>query len=326
MRFAIVLLLSMTLCFGSSHREAPNGALDQQASIKDFFAFVSYDDPGKVTFIMDVNGFLAPAARGEVFPFGPGVVYAIHANDAAVETSFEFRFKTIADGPSQRQTYSVAMIRGGERTDMSGDNALCASGTKPYDIGKGVRVWAGLADDPSFIDLAAMTDPKNVRKVLTAAQDASLSNSSPDAMAGFNVNAIAIEVPVGLIASKSAMIEAWATTSRPKLTVKLTAGAAAAGMVEIQRMGSPEGGVLRLDTSVAPSEAAARNRLGLLSGDKAGYPNGRRLSDDVIDIAMRRADGSGLALGDGVNSNDVPFQETFPYLARAHEAVAARKP
>jgi hypothetical protein len=82
---------------------------------------------------------------------------------------------------------------------------------------------------------------------------------------------------------------------------------------------------LRLNTSVRPADAASRSRLGLLAGDSSGFPNGRRVSDDVTDIALRVVAGA-LAgapyntyrLGDGVNVNDAPFQETFPYVAFAN--------
>ena len=68
------------------------------------------------------------------------------------------------------------------------------------------------------------------------------------------------------------------------------------------------------------------SRLGLLAGDPAGFPNGRRLFDDVTDIALRAVAGvfnpafniaPNNRLGDGVNVNDAPYRTTFPYLADA---------
>jgi hypothetical protein len=84
----------------------------------------------------------------------------------------------------------------------------------------------------------------------------------------------------------------------------------------------PVADLLRLNTSIRPtSDAGSRSRLGVLGGDNAGFPNGRRVSDDVTDIALRVVAGAlaGLSyrLGDGVNVNDVPYQETFPYVAWA---------
>ncbi|QZY29596.1 DUF4331 domain-containing protein [Nocardioides coralli] len=61
------------------------------------------------------------------------------------------------------------------------------------------------------------------------------------------------------------------------------------------------------------------NRLGVLEGDAQGFPNGRRLADDVIDIALQVVEGELVGspndLGDGVDRNDVAFGDTFPYLA-----------
>jgi hypothetical protein len=77
---------------------------------------------------------------------------------------------------------------------------------------------------------------------------------------------------------------------------------------------------LRLNLSIAPTAPVGQGkRLGVLDGDLAGWPNGRRLEDDVIDIAERAVGGAlighALPLGDGVDANDVPYQQTFPYAA-----------
>ncbi|MVO89615.1 DUF4331 domain-containing protein [Streptomyces sp. p1417] len=74
---------------------------------------------------------------------------------------------------------------------------------------------------------------------------------------------------------------------------------------------------LRLDTSTKPT--AAPKRLGVLDGDNGGYPNGRRLSDDVVDISLQVVQGELVGqkndLGDAVDVNDRPFGKAFPYLA-----------
>jgi hypothetical protein len=82
--------------------------------------------------------------------------------------------------------------------------------------------------------------------------------------------------------------------------------------------------LLRLNMAIAPS--ASPNRLGLLAGQADGFPNGRRLGDDVVDIELRAlAGGTPLTpafnvspnnlLGDGVDQNDKSFLPTFPYVA-----------
>jgi hypothetical protein len=95
----------------------------------------------------------------------------------------------------------------------------------------------------------------------------------------------------------------------------------------IAASGTPAGPIadlLRINTGVPPTPPHKAHRLGLLAGDGAGFPNGRRLADDVVDIALRVVVGGVLAgkqcgathttscnvfpnnvLGDGVNVNDV---------------------
>jgi Domain of unknown function (DUF4331) len=79
--------------------------------------------------------------------------------------------------------------------------------------------------------------------------------------------------------------------------------------------------LMRLNVAIPPSKKP--NRFGVIGGDLAGYPNGRRLADDIVDISLRVVAGvlvSGFniapnnQLGDGVDANDVPFQPDFPYL------------
>jgi hypothetical protein len=84
--------------------------------------------------------------------------------------------------------------------------------------------------------------------------------------------------------------------------------------------------MLRLNTSVAPADGDINNdnRLGVLGGDVQGFPNGRRLPDDVVDIELQVVAGALVnpdnfaPLSQGVPNNDLPFLDTFPYLAQPH--------
>ncbi|HEV2864547.1 MAG TPA: DUF4331 domain-containing protein [Pyrinomonadaceae bacterium] len=91
--------------------------------------------------------------------------------------------------------------------------------------------------------------------------------------------------------------------------------------------------LMRLNVAVPATAPGSVNRLGVIGGDLGGYPNGRRVGDDVVDITFRVAAGvllpgnacaGGTAncnqapnnqLGDGVTQNDKPFRTSFPYLA-----------
>ena len=74
---------------------------------------------------------------------------------------------------------------------------------------------------------------------------------------------------------------------------------------------------IKINLGVPPT--AAPNRLGVLGGDLQGYPDGRRLTDDVVDIDLQvvagALKGNKVPLGDGVNANPVPFLSHFPYLS-----------
>lgn len=99
--------------------------------------------------------------------------------------------------------------------------------------------------------------------------------------------------------------------------------------------GAAQADLMRLNTAIAAVSpmSGGYSRLGVIAGDLGGYPNGRRVGDDVTDISFRVAAGILLpgnacaggtascnqapnnALGDGVNANDRPYRTTFPYLA-----------
>ncbi len=95
--------------------------------------------------------------------------------------------------------------------------------------------------------------------------------------------------------------------------------------------------MMRLNTSIAPVAIGAQNALGVAAGDNAGFPNGRRPGDDVVDLSLRVAMGAlcvltgptdtlavgckpsdapagGLALTDGVRKTSLNYLATFPYL------------
>jgi hypothetical protein len=80
--------------------------------------------------------------------------------------------------------------------------------------------------------------------------------------------------------------------------------------------------MLRLNLNVAPCEPGTceeYSTLGVIGGDVAGFPNGRRLADDVLDIALQVVEGELIGnpndLGDGVGADDREFSATFPYVS-----------
>jgi len=114
------------------------------------------------------------------------------------------------------------------------------------------------------------------------------------------------------------------TTGRDDLVAVLLTG-----VPGLNFTGPTKADLLRLNTGIAPD--GSEDPLGALAGDFQGYPNGRRLGDDVTDIEVRAlacgygpilAAALGLCnlspnniLGDGVNANENAFLGSFPYVA-----------
>lgn len=122
------------------------------------------------------------------------------------------------------------------------------------------------------------------------------------------------------------------------------------GPINLNKTGSTVADMLRVNTGIKPNADGAcvfgvegggtPKRLGVLEADLCGFPNGRRLMDDVVDIELRAvADGYGpvvnsfygsltpdLApndtIGDGVDENDVWFLTTFPFIAPPNQGYA----
>jgi hypothetical protein len=278
---ALLLLVPASL-LASSHREAPITALDHSANVTDWYAFVSYDHPDRVTYILNVDPFLEPSNGPNYFPFDLNVLYQMKIDnnrDGIEDIVFEFRFTTEirmpdvftgfvggidgippitaldgngSQGLNLRQHYTVTMIKNGQRTDLTGGRTLYALPTNvgprtmpdytslfeqaQYDLGNGIRVFAGTVDDPFFIDLGAAFDSLNFRMgvggVLSEQEDNDdTDNFAADAVAGFNVNSIVLEVPITMLTQdgqmhgpgdKRAVIGSYGATSRQKMAVRRT--------------------------------------------------------------------------------------------------------
>lgn len=171
------------------------------------------------------------------------------------------------------QTYTVELVTPTQRLQLNNGQTLYAVPTNVgprtmpnyaalrqqgvYTLLNGVRVFAGTVADPFFIDLGAAFDSLNFRQaagggVLSAAVDADdTHNYAPNALAGFNVNTIALEVPITMLtvdgkvhpaSDKEAVIGSYGTTSRRRLNVLREAGnigSAGGNWAQVQRMSNP---------------------------------------------------------------------------------------
>ena len=396
----------------SSHREAPLISGTPQYDTTDLYAFRSPEKQSTVTLVANWLPFEEPAGGPNFYSFATDAQYDIHIDnnaDAKPDVTFRWTFKDhyvtkdtflAATGPvtsltdknlNYYQTYKLVRIKNGRtktivrkkrvapsnigQASMPNYAALRAQATtRPT---KGVKSFAGQAEDPFFLDL----------RVFDLLYGGDLSEAGDDTLAGYNVQSVALQVPQSWLAkrgnaTKNPVIGTWTTTQKKSANGKYR---------QVSRLGNPlvnevvlplkvkdafnasrptqDGAALKYVThpelpklveavygidapktprddlvsvfltgvkglnkargKVTPSEqlrlnmstpvAATPNRLGVIGGDTQGFPNGRRLGDDVIDIALQVVEGelvgSANDLGDGVDANDVAFGTTFPYLA-----------
>jgi hypothetical protein len=99
------------------------------------------------------------------------------------------------------------------------------------------------------------------------------------------------------------------------------------GIPKVTFTGNTFADELRINLAVPP--AASPNRMGVLGGDNAGFPNGRRLGDDVVDIEEQAVagflKGKKLPLGDGVDRDADGYLKRFPYVMTPHQGYANEK-
>jgi hypothetical protein len=402
----------------SSHREAPMISEDPTADNTDLYAFRSPDKPNTLTIISNFIPAEDPAAGPNYYTFSPRARYNIHIDrtgDGRADIIYRFRFKS---KPGQlflgntEQRYTV------ERLTPSGRSQIVARGmTPPNNIGPrtlmgrdyrqlaqsrvtnlrgGGQVFAGQRDDAFFADIGAIFDLLAIRKG-TGDQ-----GGGKDFFAGYAVHALALQIPISQLDTKSHVIGIWSSTERQMVRIHDDGNAAmrwmqvsrlgnplvneviipttmkdlwnsrkpagdksfakyyrtpilAKVMNQLYKLGVPEtnrkdlvavlltgvndpklnytgptlADMLRVNLSIPVTPPNDFKRLGVLAGDLQGFPNGRRLGDDVVDIAERAVAGAlvgkNVPLGDGVDFPDRQRLGVFPYEADPGSGFANEK-
>lgn len=343
----------------ADHRDAPGINEDGRADLLDVYAFVNPEN-GNIVLAQTVNPFTIGGATGVAF--AADVLYEFkidNTGDNVEDLVIQATFTPVVPGPQRFAIRGPAKPRlSGGATSLLVADAPAISGTADGTIatasGSVLRAFAGQRDDPFFVDLIWVLR-------LIGAQPGGPLTRAPgiDFFASLNCSALIIELPASALRGSSGnVVKIWATTSRPRNTIRSASAYLAdthtGPFVQIDRTALPTLNTvlmpLRLKDAfnrATPLEDAlfrdvAVNTLVGINNDRTysqtlidavlfpdvaildlgkttGFLNGRRPQDDVIDVVLSAASKGGVA-GDGVDANDVPFLTTFPFLAPPHGA------
>ena len=284
---------------------------------------------------------------------GADIAYRVRFTNRTLSTGSvvqDYTIKRATGAAARRHEWSGTTVSTGR---TSGYNAS-ANAARVHSVVGGGKSFAGPRDDPFFFDLPGFVEFK--KQLLAGSTDLSVllgGFTGNDTFAGTNVSAIVLEVPNSRLGGSGRTVGVWATTSisgsagyrqvdrmgRPAInTVFNTTTYDKEAFNRLQptsdRAVARENviGVLDaidnvLQVNGAPNYSAAEisglakvllpDVLTLKLGSSAGFLNGRRLADDVIDAEFSVLT-NGNVDSDGVDANDKGFRATFPYLARPH--------
>ncbi len=254
-----------------------------------------------------------------------------------------------ATGPAARtDAWDGALVLGsGVSTPYGGTPRIST-------LSGGGRAFAGPRDDPFFFDLAGFIQFKS--KLLagsTGLTELLGGFTGTDTFKGTNISSIVLTVPNSMLGGAGHGIGVWATTSipgsggyhqvermaRPAINTvfnhndQAKEGANRLSPVDDRAYDKANvigvldaiGHVLSVDhlpAYTSTQKAAIANvllpdTLTFKVGDSAGFLNGRRLANDVIDAEFALLT-NGNVKSDGVNGNDVKLPGAFPFLAAPH--------
>ena len=355
----------------SSHREAPLIADDPLADNTDVYAFRSPDNPSTVTIIANYIPLELPEGGPNYGHFGENIRYEIHIKNqtsagalgsATDDLTYRWTFERTNEDPSTffnirlgaenlNTSYTLEKsVAGGPFATIVADGATPPPNIGPRSIASGVGlntsyeqlttaaitsastgevVFAGPRDDPFFVDLGGVFDLGGIRDQF--GPDAGNPDNARDAVAGFNVHTLALQIPISelqkdgdstpeTIIDPDFVIGVWASASRPQITTLSTDGSAPAvsgDFVQVSRLGMPltNEAIIPIGDKdrwnyTSPYDEAEQSfaeyfvnpELALYMGNGAFGPAVPGLSDD-----LRIAQNSYPALGDLDGDGDAGF-------------------
>lgn len=349
--WALSLLCAVAgVASAGDHREAPRIADQPTLDVQDFYSFISPSDPRKLVMVMTVNGF-ALGPTGHTYLFSDHGRYKFHIDndgDARADHAVVLRFskEEYATFQSATEFKSQKFFSG-----FSMGPRLLAGMTTPASPiynqpfapviaqADGVRVFAGMRDDPFFFDVV------DSDRTFAGMQPKFLSGK--DRFAGYSTSAIVVEFPLASV-YKGKPLRLWATVDERDGRGRWH---------QVQRVGNPAVKGVYVPDAMAPlfnatqphqdeklfKEVIAQSARTMFRLDEPTVkrltrilvpdtltldpqrpvksPNGRALDDD-LDLMFWFNLHTPIAYApgdlDGVRHNDVRNSTSFPYLAPPH--------
>lgn len=337
---AMIVGVSASAIGAADHLDAPLVQQDGRTDINDAYAFINGEN---TVMVMTVNP-LAGVLNGTTLRPYAQYEFVID-NDGDYQEDIVYRVQ--AGSPNGNGQQPIFLY------DLDSATPRQANGVSESVIptwGNG-SLYVGLRDDPFFFDLVAFQD-----QVLGAGGSRTFCDGNEnDFFAGANVTAIVLELPSSYLTADSDTINIWTRTAdrtgmidrmgKPALnTVLIPSGSKDAYNATVPANDVAawsdqfEANLLALSGLDGSGYTAAEAEfvaslllpdvLTLDTTSTAGFTtaplNGRQLAEDVIDFELfvvtggLGANGSPVLTSDCVDSNDVPFLASFPYLAPAH--------
>lgn len=337
---------------GADHGDGPLNMANPTADIADIYAFRSAANANNVVLALDFNGLIPPSDNMTRGVFDSGVQFQLHVDrnaDLLDDATVTIR------ATNNPQQIIIEGLGAPITAPITPPNAAAPIIT---DTG-GVKVFAGLRDDPFFFNVVAfrafVANPQLPAKGL---RPASMGDPS-DTFAGTNVLAVVMELPATVLTgakdANSGTVKVWASSTKGGSRIdRMAIPAINTALIPADKkdafnMGDPvndkanfrptgiatiNGLRAAVDKLFGNSSASLGGPLGNLTADEVGaalipdvvtidfskplaFPNGRRLTDDVVDTALGVVLNRGGAAGisDGISGNDKPLLTTFPYEA-----------
>ena len=188
--------------FAADHGDPPSLAADQQYDISDIYAFRSPEDTNNIVFYAGLENFLMP---GQNPGFNPNSMLEInidtdnnYVEDLVIQCIYENNQVTVY-GP-------VAPLQSGTQSTLMTSAVTTQGSLNTVISANGMKVYAGLRDDPFFFDL-------NQFARIIAGTATQFNDPGTDTFAGTNILATIIEVPKSMLGSGSS-INVWAESKR----------------------------------------------------------------------------------------------------------------